>query len=315
MKRVLIYHRFPEHLVQRLAERYKDYEFTVCTDKTLIFEYLKDTEIFITFKFSVQMLDAAPMLKWVQILSAGVDRVPLREMKRNGVIITSGKGIHKIQMSEYAIAAMVMLSRNFHVMFRNQAASKWERPLPQGEINGSTVGIIGLGSIGKEIAKRASLFGMNVIGVKNDPKPVEFVNTVYSPEQLSEVFKKSDYIINLLPTTPGTEKLIGMDLFNLMKDTACFINIGRGKTVNEQDLIEALKTKKIRAMVSDVFEQEPLPQDSPLWGLDNVIITPHICGESSKYEDKAIDIIEQNFDAYIGKTDKMVSLVDPDKGY
>lgn len=315
MKRVLIYHKYPEDLVGRLQAEYKDFNFTVCTDKNLLFDYLSDTEIFITFRCTREMLDNAPLLKWVQIMSAGVDAIPLEEIKRRGIIITNGRGIHKIQMSEYAIAAMIMLARSFQNIFRNQYDGRWDNSYAQGEINGSTVGIIGLGSIGREIARKAAFFGMNVIGVKNKPEAVEYVSHVYGTEQMGEVFKQADYVINLLPATPMTEGIINNSLLSLMKDTSCFINIGRGKTVNEEDLIEILKERKIRAMVSDVFNHEPLPEDSPLWKLDNVILTPHVCGSSPVYEEKAMEIIRKNFDAYIGKADRMVSLVDPDSGY
>jgi len=221
-------------------------------------------------------------------------------------------------MSEYAIAAMINLARNFHMMFKNQMNHKWDKSVPQGEIYGSTLGIIGLGSIGMEIAKRAYFFGMRVLGVKSSPETfeyVDYVDKVYSMSDMDQVFKESDYVINLLPYTKETHKIINKDYFNIMKDTACFINIGRGKTVNEEDLIEALKSRKIRAMVSDVYYEEPLPEDSPLWDLDNVILTPHNCGESAKYLDRAMDIVEHNIRAFFYKEGSMINVVNLEKGY
>ena len=218
-------------------------------------------------------------------------------------------------MAEFAIASMINLARSFHIMFRNQMHRRWDRSVPQGEINGSVLGIIGLGDIGREIAKKASSLGMRVIGVKRSPEPLEFVEEVYGQQEMAEVFKKSDYVINLLPYTTATEKMIDKNCLELMKDSACFINMGRGKTVNEPDLIGALRNGKIRAMLSDVYFEEPLPVDSPLWDLENVILTPHICGKSPKYMERAMKIIEHNLDVYLRRKGKMVNVVDAELGY
>lgn len=217
-------------------------------------------------------------------------------------------------MAEYAIGVLIMLARNFHVMFRNQSKKDWNRKVHQGEINNATLGIIGLGSIGSEIAKKASALGMHVIGAKGKITSVPFVEKVYSEEEMGEVFKQSDYIINLLPGTKDTENIIDKKYFDMMKEGACFINMGRGSTVNDEDFIEALKSGKIRAAASDVFHQEPLPESSPLWDMENLIITPHICGESDKYFDRALEIIEPNLLAFEGKGE-YVNLVDIDRGY
>lgn len=316
MRRVLIKVDLPEEYVNKLRKDHPGFEFTVCTDNEEFPGYLKDAEVLVVFfRCSKETVDMAPNLKWIQGLSAGVDKMPLEEIERRGIILTNGRGVHKIHMAEYAIAAMIYLARNFHMMFRNQLEHKWDKSVPQDEIYGSTLGILGLGSIGMEISKRASLFGMHVIGVKSSPKPVEYVEKVYGADQMDEVFKQSDYIINLLPSTNETNKIIDKHYFNLMKETACLINMGRGTTVNEPDLIEALKHKKFRAMVTDVFYEEPLPQDSPLWDLDNVILTPHICGESPKYMNRVMEIIEHNFNVYDSGKGTMINLVDPARGY
>jgi phosphoglycerate dehydrogenase-like enzyme len=132
---------------------------------------------------------------------------------------------------------------------------------------------------------------------------------------MAEVFKLSDYVINLLPETPKTKGLIDKKLFTLMKNSACFINLGRGSTVNQSDLIDALQTKMIRALVSDVYEKEPLPEDSPLWELENVILTPHIAGVSPKYLERALDIIRHNLHVYASHSGEMMNVVDLSKEY
>ena len=314
MRKILFYHDFPHKFELKLKDRFEDISLIVCKDKDIMYQNIHDCEILITFKSNKEMLEKATQLKWIQVLSAGVDNMPLDYIRERGFILTCGRGIHKIHMSEYAIGAMINLARNYHLMFRNQMNGKWNRHVPQGEIYGSTVGILGLGSIGTEIAKKASFFGMRVIGVKNTSENADYVEKVYSQDDMCEVFKESDYVINLLPYTTKTHKIINMEYFNLMKDNACFINMGRGSTVNEEDLIQALIEKKIRALVSDVFYEEPLLNDSPLWKMENVILTPHICGVSSKYMDRAVEIIEYNLEAYLNGG-KMMNVIDFKRGY
>lgn len=316
MRQALVHLEMPEADLARLKTRFPQIQFTVCTDREKVLDHLKDTEILLIFFLCTQrMLAAAPKLKWVQAISAGVDYIAMDEIRRRAIVVTNGRGIHKIHMAEYTIAAMVHLARNFHALFRNQMEKKWDRTVSQGEISGATVGILGLGAIGSEIAKKASLMGMRVIGVQRTPRPHTCVEAVYGPEDIRRVFEESDYVVNLLPHTPVTERLIDRRLFALMKPDACFINIGRGKTVNEADLAEALKNKTLRAAVSDVFYEEPLPAENPLWELDNLFITPHVCGVSPKYMERAMAIIEHNLDVYVSGKGRMVNVVDPALGY
>lgn len=314
MSKVLIYHKVDEKDVDYLSNKYKNCNFIACTDKSEMEKQIVDADILITFKFDMEMLDRAKKVKWVQALSAGVDSYPLDEIKKRGIILTNGRGIHKIYMAEYAICVMIMLARNIHTMLLNKYEGKWDRKINQGEINGATLGILGLGSIGVEIAKKAKFMGMHVIGVKGSISDVEYVDKIYLPDDMAQVFKTSDYIINLLPSMQNTFKIIDKRYFDIMKEDACFINMGRGNTVNEDDMIQALKNGKIRALASDVFFTEPLPEDSPLWKMENVIITPHLCGESNKYMERALPIIENNIKAYMGEGE-FVNLVSFEKGY
>jgi phosphoglycerate dehydrogenase-like enzyme len=316
MTRALIAFKLPAHHVDRLRNHYPQLQILQCTDHEEILEHLCQTEILITFLLCTpQMLSAAPKLKWIQAISAGVDYMDLDEIRRRGILLTNGRGIHRIHMAEFAIAAMINLARGFHIMFRNQIKKKWDRNVPQREINGATLGILGLGAIGAEIAKKATAMGMHVIGVKRTPAPVEDVEAVFGSDRMDPVFQRSDFIINLLPYTPATHKLIDRRCFEQMKPTACFINLGRGRTVNEADLIEALQGGKIKAMASDVYYEEPLPADSPLWDLENVILAPHICGVSPRYNDRAMEIIDHNLAVYLAGRGEMINVVDLQAGY
>jgi phosphoglycerate dehydrogenase-like enzyme len=317
VKTLTVYFRPPEEFLNQLNEIAEDFEVVVCEERDELQSCLPRTEILITLftRPDAEHLRMAPNLKWIQALTAGVDFFPLREIEKLGITLTCGRGIHKVYMAEYAIAAMINLARNFHLMFRNQLDGKWDRSVAQDEIHGCTAGIIGLGSIGQEIARKASMLGMRVVGVKNSPQPLEGVDQVYGPGQMADVFRQSDYIINLLPDTPATKGLIDKTFFSLMRPSACFINLGRGSTVNQGDLIDALRTKMIRAAVSDVYEEEPLPADSPLWQMENVILTPHIAGVSPQYLQRAMDIIHHNLDVYRSASGQMINVVDPARGY
>jgi phosphoglycerate dehydrogenase-like enzyme len=303
-------------LLARLRQDFPQLAIERCADKASLFAHLPQAEILMTFmQCSQKMLDAAPGLKWIQAISAGVDFLPLDEIRRRGILLTCGRGTGTIQMAEYAVAAMINLARNFHLMFRNQVQARWERKIPQQEIYGATVGILGLGAIGAEIARRAAGMGMRVVGVKRRPAPVEGVAQVWGTDGMAEVFRQSDYVINLLPATAETQQIIDRKYFDLMKPTACFISMGRGATVNEPDLIAALQQKKIRALVSDVYAVEPLPADSPLWALENVILTPHVCGASPQYMARAMEIIEHNVKVYLTRQGEMINAVDLAAGY
>jgi D-2-hydroxyacid dehydrogenase (NADP+) len=261
------------------------------------------------------LLALAPNLKWIQAITAGVDNLPLKEINDRGIILTNTRGIHKIQMAEFAIAAMINFARNFHLMHRNQIKGLWDRSAPQAEIYGKVVGIIGLGSIGEEIARKASFLGMQVLGVRQNPRPIKYVDGVYGIEEMDKVFRESDYIINLLPLTTGTRKLIDRRYFGSMKKTACFINIGRGPTVNQADLVDALKGNQIGGLIADVYEAEPLPEDSPLWKLENVILTPHIAGVSPNYLERAMGVIRHNLNVYVSQSGEMINVIDCSSGY
>ena len=317
MRKCVIYLEFPEKYISQLKKIDNHYEFVSCTDKSELMKHLPEMEILVIFvaKFEAELLGLAPNLKWIQAITAGVDNLPLKEINDRRIILTNARGIHKIQMAEFTIAAMINFARNFHLMHRNQIKGVWDRSMPQAEIYGKVAGIIGLGSIGEEIARKASFFGMRVLGVRKNPQPMKYVDQVYGIEEMDAVFQESDYIINLLPLTAGTQKIIDKDYFSAMKKTACFINIGRGPTVNQADLVDALKSNQIGGLVADVYEEEPLPEDSPLWKLENVILAPHIAGVSPNYMKRAMDVIRHNLKVYVSQSGELMNFIDCSSGY
>ncbi|QNO16056.1 D-2-hydroxyacid dehydrogenase [Alkalicella caledoniensis] len=315
MANVLIYLDLTEEIIENVKKQFSTDTIIVTYEREDIPKYLKDADVFVTFQFTKEMLEMASNLKWLQVISAGVDSLPLEEIFKRGIILTNGRGIHKIHMAEYAMGAMISMARNFPTMLKNQLEGNWDRRVDQGEIHGATVGILGMGSIGEQIAKLSKAFGMNVLGVKRTPAEMDYVDEVYSMDDMGLLFKESDYLINLLPTTKETHEIIGKKYLQMMKKTAVFINIGRGTTMNEPELVDVLKNKKIRGYFSDVFYEEPLPKDSELWKLDNVVITPHICGVSPHYNKRAMEITTHNLKVFTTGEGEMINVVTEEKGY
>ncbi|MBS3779624.1 MAG: D-2-hydroxyacid dehydrogenase [Desulfovermiculus sp.] len=316
MTKLVFFHSIPQDLMQEFQAEFPSVEVQQCTSKQALQEALPQAEILVTFKCDQAMLDQAMELKWVQALSTGVDTLPVEELQNRSIILTSTTGMHAGHMSELAIMAMLMLARNMYEVMRNQTLRVWDRKMTQYEIAGKTLGILGLGSIGREAARKASFLGMQVIGVKNRPQAVEGVSRMYSLDDVDEVFAQSDYVVNLLPLTEKTIQCIGRQQFEAMPEGACFINLGRGGSVDEKALIQALENGRLRAAFCDVFEQEPLPADSLFWDLDNVIIMPHIGGENANYMHKAMPIIRHNLQAYLqGRLEDMHNLYQPERGY
>ncbi|MFA9397609.1 MAG: D-2-hydroxyacid dehydrogenase [Clostridiaceae bacterium] len=315
MKIIVDTANFKEFPLLKLKEDFSDVEFVFEKNPDKIKEEIEDADAIICMKLSNEALDKAKKLKWIQATTAGVDFWPIEKLNDKGIILTTARGVHKSHISEYAISMMIMSSRNIH-NFILQKKSKKMMWLGKGqdEISGKKLGIIGLGSIGKELAKKADFLGMDVYGVKRTVEKVDYVKKVFDQDNMDWIFENCDYIINLLPYTKDTFSLINKKYFDMVKPTSTMINIGRGKTVNEEDLYIALKNKQMKLYISDVFVEEPLPETSPLWDLDNIIITPHIAGPNANYSKKLYEVIKPNIESFIN-SNELNNKYDLKKGY
>lgn len=237
-------------------------------------------------------------LKWLFVLSAGVESLPFDILLEKGIIVSNTCGIHRKQMAEQTIGLMIMFSRCLNEFFKAQSSAKWLGLVDPDELTGKTICIIGAGSIGSEIARKAKAFDMKVIGIKRTQLSMENFDAVVGHEMLHDALSMSDYNIMITPLTPETYQMIGEKEFSAMKKTSVFINMSRGDTVDEAALINALKTGEIAGAGLDVFHEEPLPAASPLWQMDNVIITPHMAGKSPHYMTRAMEIFCDNLLAY-----------------
>ena len=303
MKIILLYNKkvpLTDNTHKIIEKEFSGHEFILTNSYEKLFAELPDTDILITGKFTEEMLAVAKNLKWVNALSAGTDHYNLDLFKNNNIIFTNSSGLHKIHMAEYAVMSMTMLARNMLFFMKNQQKKVWDYNVSQDEISGKTVGILGLGAIGTQTAVYSKNSGMKVIGINSSGIiKDEHIDEAYTLKDLDTVLRKSDYVINLLPSNDDTKHLLSLDKMKLMKKNACFINMGRGDIIETDVLYEVLKDGIIKGAVSDVFETEPLPEDSKLWELENLIITPHICGASDIYIEKGILLFLENFKNYV----------------
>ncbi len=262
-------------------------------------------------------LRLAPKLRWVHLAYAGAESMLYPELIESDIVLTTSRGIHKHQMTELLFGMMLTFTRKLRTFDKQKAQKVWDvSPFREMELlSGSTIGILGLGSIGSEIAKVAKGFGMRVMGLRNNPAlPAQHVDVVLGPENLQHLLEESDHLVVVLPLTKKTRNLITRKEFDLMKQRPYFYNLARGAIVNEEDLIRALREGKIKGAGLDVFVEEPLPASSPLWEMENVIVTPHVGGFLPHYMTEAVTLFLENLQRYLeGK--ELLNVVIKERGY
>lgn len=294
-------------------------------DDDALLDAIKDVEALFAGKINQKMIQTAKKLRWIHSWGAGVDRfLAIPEVADGSIIITNSSGVHPIPISEHVISIMLAFTRKLREVFMSQNNKNWATVdltgtesgrLHISELNGKTVGIIGLGNIGNEIARKAKCFGMTVLATrkKKTHKP-PFVDELLPHYDLQTLLQRSDFVVISLPLTPETKDMIGKKELETMKKTAYLINIARGKIIDQKALITALKKKQIAGAGLDVFEVEPLPYDSELWNMKNVIVTPHIAGETIHYWQRAVPIFCENLKRYLGQR-PLINLIDKKAGY
>ncbi len=277
---------------------------------------LADTEVIYGFAPPRNILTRAPKLKWIHTMLAGVESILDADIVRSPVILTNGRGIHDTPCAEAALMMMLMLAKNAPRYFLDKQEKKWQK-LPGKLLQSKTAGIVGLGSIGNEIARLCKSFRMRVIGIRRnvpDTKRTRYVDAVLPVRQLHQMLAESDFVIMALPYTPETDKLMGEKELSKMKPTAFLVNIGRGRTVDEAALIWALENNQIAGAGMDTFATEPLPPDSKLWKLPNVIISPHVAGGGEDTGARGTEQFCENLKRYLDKK-RLINVVDKKRGY
>ncbi|MGG3891004.1 D-2-hydroxyacid dehydrogenase [Metabacillus fastidiosus] len=317
-RKIVITHDLQDEQLQRIKEIAIDWDIISSRDENIWLDHIKDAEIIVGWKKGIAEHSIQPnsKLRWFQSWSAGINKLPLESFKELNIILTGASGVHAYPVSETIFALMLALTRKIDTYVKNQREKKWHHSGLSLEMHEKTVGIIGVGAIGKETAKIAKAFGMRVLGVRHSGKREEYVDEMFKLDELDSIIPACDYIVITLPLTEETYHLFGAKQFQLMKKSAFFINIGRGNIVVEQELIKALQQKTITGAGLDVFEKEPLSEDNPLWNLENVIITPHSSGSTEHYAKRVIeDIFIPNLQSYLAGETPPINLIDYEKGY
>lgn len=307
--KLLIYHPEARNYGEILAKKLPELEICVASEQKEAIDFVEQADIILSWKIPDDLLKRAQSLKWFASLGAGNEHLIHNPYIPPSIPFTKVT-VYGEMMAEYVFAYLLASIRHTRKYDEDQRQKRWDPQKPE-RLRGKVLGILGLGSIGREIAKRGKQFGMTVLGVKRNPEPVEDVDQVFSTGEMRKMIPLVHYLINTLPLTPETHHLLGQDELGLMKEGTTLFNIGRGKTIDEQALIRTLKQGKIKAVL-DVFQEEPLSPESELWSLKNVIITPHVSGINLPEE--ICEEFARNFERW-RRGEPFTGLVDRKKGY
>lgn len=323
---ICVWHKFsqwhvPDWLVAALGQRYPQMRIVYLKGYERLGEEVRDADILVGWSLRPEQLAQASRLQWIHSLAAGVGQLMYAELRASSVVVTNARGIHAIPMAEYALGLMIALARHFPSAFRYQQRRYWaqqeiwdETPHPM-ELNGRTLVIVGYGTIGRALAERARGLGMRIVGVKKDvTRGTEGADGVYPAEKLAAALAEADFVVVAVPETPESNRMFGRAQFAAMKRTAYFINIARGKLVDQDALREALRAGRLAGAALDVADPEPLPPESPLWQLDNLIISPHLSAVSERLWHRQAALLLENLERFFAGRE-LLNVVDKQRGY
>ncbi|MDW5524778.1 phosphoglycerate dehydrogenase [Carnobacterium maltaromaticum] len=307
----------PEQL-QRVKDLAPDYEvIDGFSDSTLNFP-AADIEIvygWSSAKSDFLLENKDSHLKWIQAKSAGVDTMNLSLLNEKNIILTNASGIHGVPIAESVFGMLLADTRGIKKAINQQTNKVWSQTESLVELKGKTMMIIGMGQVGKEVARLAQAFGLNVIGVNRSGNPVTEVSEIIKQDQIPKHLKRADFVVNILPLTSETTNYYDDSFFTSMKKGAGFINVGRGPSVDTDALIRQIKNGQIGFAGLDVFKEEPLAKDSPLWDLPEVLITPHISGVAEHFKKRLFAIFEENLTAYVAGEELPRNVIDYKHNY
>lgn len=273
-----------------------------------------ETDIFVTYGGDLTDGEAEQFenLKWVHVMSAGIDEIPKEIFDK--AIVTNSTGIHKIPMTEFAVGLLLQYYKNFNQLHKAQNNKEWITYSRSEELYGKEAHILGTGSIGSHLAKALQIFGVRTVGYNTNGRLIEGFDQTHAISELNSQIGSADIMVNILPSTRETTNFLQTATFKAMKDEAVFLNIGRGTVMTDEVLIEVLEQKYIAHVLSDVFNEEPLPADSPLYTFDNLTITPHCSAKTRMYNFRAFDIFTFNLER-MNNESEMKNVIDYNKGY
>lgn len=273
---------------------------------------MREAEILFSYAnyISDSLIREGKRLKWIQAQTTGVDGIADLPSLAKDVVVTTTRGIHAAPVSELAMLHMLAANRDLGRNVRNQSSKVWDR-WPGRVLDRKTVGILGVGAISEALARQCKAFGMRVLGFSGSERQVEHFDRIYARGELERRAGELDYLVILAPLTPETKNLVDRKIFAAMKPTSTLVNVARGGIVQEEDLLEALRERRIAGAGLDAFAQEPLPADSPFWEMENVLITPHVGGRYDAIVERKLPIFEHNLRSFLqGDVGRMMNRVE-----
>ena len=322
---ILIHHPFPlwtapAWLGERIHREFPQIEVDQRNNYDEIEKHLRDTEILLGWSLRGDQFLAAKKLRWIHSTAAAVHLLMSPELRASDVVVTNARSVHGPVVAEHTLALIFALAKRLPAAVRFQQQRVWaqeaisgQHPRPR-ELSGSTLGLVGYGAIGSGVARSATALGMRVLVVREHPQKATGSERPFGFEQLDEVISQSDFLVLAAPVTEKTRHLINAERLNRMKPEAYLINVSRGALIDEAALAQALRERRIGGAALDVFDHEPLPADSPLWELDNVLVTPHTAATTDKLWERHYALIEENLRRYLSGQ-PLLGLVDKQSGY
>jgi phosphoglycerate dehydrogenase-like enzyme len=297
---ILIIESFADQFVSIIAKEYPDLEIRTALDTEEARGKIAEVDALFGFgpSFDDDLIRRAVKLRWLHFLSTGTDALARLPSLRADVTVTNSYGVHDATVPEMTFMHMLVMARNYRTILRNQDAARWvefDQPL----LSGKTLTILGTGLIAEGLARRARAFGMHVVGVSSTPRELPNFDRVVHRTAFKAAAAEADFLVALAPLTPETTGIVNAEILGAMKPTAYLVNVGRGKLCDEAALIAALESKQIAGAGLDAFAVEPLPPDHPLWGMENVMITPHIAGRSDCYSELISPIFLHNIGCFL----------------
>jgi len=293
------------HVAYRMEERYDlrnpdvNYFQTWTAEDTM--SRIEEADVFVCSGFwDNALLERASKLKYIQSVGAGYDQFPLDELKERGIVLANASGVNQNAVAEHAMSMILGLNRHIHISRDNQNKHFWRGMLGdltrrEDELIGKTMLIVGMGAIGSRLARFAKAFDMKVVATKRDPSAAEGpADEVVTPDRLDDLIPEADIVALTCPLTPETTNIVDAGVLDAMKETAYLINVARGQCVDEPELLKALKSGSIAGAGIDHFWEDPLGEESEFWDMENVVITPHTGGETRLYEERVLDILDEN---------------------
>ena len=327
MKTLIVhYHSFelwhaPAWIRERLQQEFPGHQFVQLQNYDRVPQEIPDTDVFIGWSLRPEQFVAAKKLRWIHSPAAAVHQLMFPELIQSSVLLTNSTGIHGPVVAEHAIAVLLAMAKRLPQAMQHQARREWSqdqlwhgRPRPR-EVADATVVVVGMGGIGREFTARAKALGMKVLAVRENPtKGNSGADAVYGPKEIDHVLPQADYILLCTPVTPATTGIVNAARLEKMKPDAYLINVARGPLIDEPALIQALKDRRIAGAALDVFNEEPLPPESPFWSLDNVLITPHTAAVTDRLWERHYRLIAENLKRFLGG-EPLLNEVDKKRGY